>query len=75
MVPTLTERYNPPSPIGSYIRALLFTLILGLVGAIALTVFQGSPPLHAAPASALESGQDYAAPANQPAAIDAQPIN
>ncbi len=73
MVPTLTERYNPPSPIGGYIRALLFTLIIGLVGAIAVTVFQGSPQIRAAPPSALDAGQDYAAAA--PAAIDAQPIN
>lgn len=69
-----TYAENAPSPIGAYVRAILFTLIIGLVGAIAFTVFQGSPhDARSAPAVATDSG-GYADTANEPAAVDAQPI-
>lgn len=69
---TETPYYNPPSPAGGYVRALLFTLILAIVGVIAVTVFQSGPATHAAVA-----GPDtavYADTAGEPPAVDAQPI-
>ncbi|MEI9902724.1 MAG: hypothetical protein WDN06_01130 [Asticcacaulis sp.] len=72
---TYTEPYyNPPSPVGGYVRAFIFTLILAIVGVIAFTVFQGSPQAHATPLPVSDSGS-YADTAGEPAAIDAQPIN
>ncbi len=66
---------TPPSPIGAYVRAILFTLIIGLVGAIAFTVFQGSPHYaRATPVVATDDG-GYADTANEPAAVDARPLS
>ncbi len=66
---------TPPSPIGAYVRAILLTLIIALVGAIAFTVFQGSPHVETAPVVVTDNANTYADTTNEPAAVDAQPIN
>ncbi len=77
MVPASTIPYqHPSSPTAGYVRALVYTLILALVAAIAFTVFQGSPQDHVVPVSSqYDAGNAVdAGSVRDPQVVDAQPL-